>query len=142
MLTTSIPGWTFSEDLGTDLEHFKTCGNGASWFGWHHDQPLTMSTTLYGTGCAMISIENCFKGQVAVVLDGQKLVEIGHHSPETKIFFEYHDESLLEITESGMAIVRFNYFNMTDCKGKSYPPVVIVTHMVSITRTTMQGCLE
>ena len=115
------PGWTFHDievgpwSGGDSLD--KPCRT-KNWFGFSQNKnngEASISTTLYGKGKAVLSFGNCWRnGNVAVYKNDDKLKSVGRNS-EDIVEFEFKDRDVIKITETGYAVIQFNYIRFIWC---------------------------
>ena len=130
----NVEGWTFENikrgpwSWGEDFGKCKSFWNSQRiWFGSSGDsEDASISTTLHGTGQAILHFGNCWENGVVTVYkkesnsgDFIKIASID--SPDVaEVKFEFKDGDVLKITEQGNAIIQFNEIKFEWCsKGKT-----------------------
>ena len=90
------------------------------------DYITTISTTLHGTGKAILHFGNCWENGIVSVYkkekgSGSDFIKLNSTNGPgvTEVQFEFKDGDVLKITEHGDAIIQFNEIKFEWCsKGK------------------------
>ena len=116
----TVTGWNFSgvKNGPWDQKDWIKC-QGASWFGWNDSGEASISTTLHGSGKAILEFGNCNKnGNVKAYLNGAELLCASKLKIKNQVEFEFKDGYKLEITEDGEGMIRFNSLTFFECSDK------------------------
>ena len=113
-----VSGWTFNSitrgPWNKDSEATGYECSKASWYGWDHPGDASISTTLHGTGKAILEFGNCQNaGNVNAYLNDKELSCLGARMVD-QVEFDFQDGDVLKITEE-YGIIQFNGLKFISC---------------------------
>ena len=90
--------------------------------GWNYPESASISTTLYGTGKAILDFGNLYtSGNVIAHRNYHELKYFGPKS-EDKVIFDFQDGDVLTITEESerftSAVIQFNSLDFISCSSE------------------------
>ena len=119
-------GWEFTKvtfDMTTHAHIYDSrCGPETFYGGGHGSTVGKVSTTLTGSGTAVLSYGNCYddiSGEVKVRLNGDVIDMAPNNTPKKEVRFEFESGDVLMIEEVNYAILKLNSLNLS-CSGKIY----------------------
>ena len=112
----TVSGWIF-DSLTNGPWNSNAC-SGASWHGWNGGssgiEEGSISTTLNGSGKAILDFGNCHSvGTVVAYKNGVEIATIGASATD-KIEFEFSDGDVIKMTEFS-GIIQFNDLEIVKC---------------------------
>ena len=115
----TVSGWIF--DSLTDGPWNSNACSGASWHGWNAGAAEgSISTTLHGSGKAILDFGNCnWGGTVVAYKNGVEVASVGS-SATHKIEFEFVDGDVIKMTEFSNGILQFNDLEIVKCTQGKY----------------------
>ena len=100
--------------------------SGYSWYGWNpNDKQASISTTLHGSGKAVLEFGNCWKsGEVIAYKNNVEIYRaVGFDAVQVKFDFQNGDE--LRITQNGQGIIQFSDLKFDTCSSNEPPEYII-----------------
>ena len=118
----TLSGWIF-DSISNGPWNSNKC-SGASWYGWNGENKGIevgyISTTLHGSGKAILDFGNCnWGGTVVAYKNGVEVASVGS-SATHKIEFEFVDGDVIKMTEFSNGILQFNDLEIVKCTQGKY----------------------
>ena len=110
-------GWRMDVTNWNDSVYAAQC-DPSTWFGYKYGYGIgVISTTLTGSGKALLDFGNCYgHGMVVVRLNNKEIGLAGANTPSKKVSFSYSRNDVLSISEENIAIIKLNFFELS-CTG-------------------------
>ena len=89
-----------------------------TWFAWDYPGHTSISTTLHGTGKAVLEFGNCLDGKVVAYKNDQEIQSAGKKS-DAKVIFDFQDGDELKIQEESESwtsgVIKFKSLDFISC---------------------------